>query len=233
MNEWVRAFGRYQEQNLRIHPTLIDMTEQVARELNEEMHWQSIIPPRRRQETQTAVMDRPGPVPFVLPPNAPPPAYLERAARVKLDSPPIVAARLENWLALHGCPVYNLPKVEEYLYQVARRDAAREGAADRSGVAISRQSETLPYWAPLRTVDRCDEFTLPWGSWGSVSKAPVYDRYVPAHALDKVETLEADLGERVLKFAVSDYAVVKPDPFLMVLAGHKRYVIDVWDEPGW
>jgi hypothetical protein len=94
----------------------------------------------------------------------------------------------------------------------------------------------VPFWAPLRTVDRCDAFTKP-GEYRMLgaTKAEVYDRAVPKHALEKVRQLEQpeNFGLGVLKFAVSDYAAVKPDPFLLCLAGGTRFVIDVWDEPGW
>jgi hypothetical protein len=67
------------------------------------------------------------------------------------------------------------------------------------------------------------------------TQGEVYDRAVPKHALEKVRELEQpeNFGPGVLKFAVSDYAAVKPDPFLLCLAGGTRFVIDVWDEPGW
>ena len=53
------------------------------------------------------------------------------------------------------------------------------------------------------------------------------------HALLKVKEMESAFHPGSLCFAVSDIKRV-PDPFLCV-AGHgtDKYVIDVWDEPGW
>lgn len=69
----------------------------------------------------------------------------------------------------------------------------------------------------------------------------VYQHVVPLHALKKVAAIEKGFSHQVA-FMVSDYApapAFHPDPFLMVVIpnsrvgiGEGRYVIDVWDEPG-
>jgi hypothetical protein len=70
----------------------------------------------------------------------------------------------------------------------------------------------------------------------------VYGKPVPLHALKRVAMIERELGKKKIAFAVSDYATephIKPDPFLLAIIpnsnvgeGVGRFVIDVWDEPG-
>ncbi len=73
--------------------------------------------------------------------------------------------------------------------------------------------------------------------------ADPYDKVVPLHALQKVAKIESDLsGQLDVKFMVSDYETApafRPDPFLLAVIdspllqrGQARFVIDVWDEPG-
>jgi len=73
--------------------------------------------------------------------------------------------------------------------------------------------------------------------------SPAYTRTLPLHALKKIALVEKNFKDKVI-FLVSDYCVaphvlVNPDPFLMavipnsaVAHGKGRFIIDVWDEPG-
>lgn len=72
----------------------------------------------------------------------------------------------------------------------------------------------------------------------------VYARTIPLHALEKIALVEREFGVGKVKFLVTDYkvlphVVINPDPFLMAVVpnaelvrGKGRFVIDVWDEPG-
>ncbi len=72
----------------------------------------------------------------------------------------------------------------------------------------------------------------------------IYSRTIPLHALRKIALIEAEFGAGKVAFMVTDYTtephiVVNPDPFLMAVipnpaipAGTGRFIIDVWDEPG-
>ena len=76
---------------------------------------------------------------------------------------------------------------------------------------------------------------------GVVTQTETYNKVVPLHALKKVAMIEKEFRHNVA-FMVSDYApapAFKADPFLMVVVknnflheGQGRFVIDVWDEPG-
>lgn len=187
-----------------------------------------------------AVMERPTAVPFTLPPVLPNDEYLQVADRIGLVSPPVLKAKLERFLAVNGWPLYPYDKVWKYLEQLAEKEnpprAARPsfeaglGPVNSFADQLRRMewdmvnlwgppSVVRPVWKPLRAVDADGE--------------KVYDKAVPMHALLKVEALEQEIGPNKLTFHVSDYKAVNPDPFLMVTApGLDKYVIDVWDEPG-
>ncbi len=77
-----------------------------------------------------------------------------------------------------------------------------------------------------------------------IEPSPAYTRTIPLHALKKIALIEREFGAGRAVFLVTDYTtqphiVVNPDPFLMavipnsaVAHGKGRFVIDVWDEPG-
>lgn len=74
--------------------------------------------------------------------------------------------------------------------------------------------------------------------------SPAYTRTIPLHALKKIALIEREFGAGKAIFLVTDYTVephiiVNPDPFLMAVIpnfalahGKGRFIIDVWDEPG-
>ena len=82
-----------------------------------------------------------------------------------------------------------------------------------------------------------------WGGGHSMPAQP-YDKVVPLHALERVALIEREFGLGKIAFVVSDYTTdphirPNPDPFLMAVIpnrlvheGAGRFVIDVWDEPG-
>jgi hypothetical protein len=79
--------------------------------------------------------------------------------------------------------------------------------------------------------------------WRSAS-SPAYTRTLPLHALKKIALVEKNFTAGRVMFLVTDYTiaphvVINPDPFLMavipnsaVAHGKGRFIIDVWDEPG-
>lgn len=74
--------------------------------------------------------------------------------------------------------------------------------------------------------------------------SPAYTRTLPLHALKKIALIEKHFTAGKPVFLVTDYTVaphiiVNPDPFLMavipnsaVAHGKGRFIIDIWDEPG-
>lgn len=121
--------------------------------------------------------------------------------------------------------VYDFDKVDNYLYRQA----------------LHMKSDTRWVWKPLRDADLkgAKEPTSEWG-WSQPETVgfyfpKVYSRRVPIKALSDVRSILANIPEAV--FLVSDFEVVKPDPFLAVttprlLSAGKIWIIEQWDEPG-
>lgn len=75
------------------------------------------------------------------------------------------------------------------------------------------------------------------------SPSPAYTRTLPLHALKKIALIEREFAHKVV-FLVTEYTThahitINPDPFLMAVIpnsavshGKGRFIIDVWDEPG-
>lgn len=74
--------------------------------------------------------------------------------------------------------------------------------------------------------------------------SPAYTRTLPLHALKKIALVEREFKAGQVLFLVTDYTtaphiIVNPDPFLMAIIpnsavahGKGRFIIDMWDEPG-
>jgi hypothetical protein len=179
-----------------------------------------VEPPRR---ARAAVVEKPvgdrwkvvGPVPS--------PEYLEVAERIGLKSLPVMKSRVEHFLAnVVGWPVYRYERVMAYLQYIADRDTGYAGDGGWAGMG-----RTVPTWLPFREKDR---------KGAGNGHHQLYEREVPLHALQKIDRVEAEFPEAPISFWVSDYKVERPDPFLMMKVCQNetaRWVIDVWDEPGW
>jgi hypothetical protein len=98
-------------------------------------------------------------------------------------------------------------------------------------------------WSPLREKDHSknieinfsfidkDGNRIPHGNYQH-GRCSVYDKLVPMRVLKRVQQIENEFPISGLSFFVSDYAVPKPDPFIMVTYPRARMIIlDVWDEP--
>ena len=120
----------------------------------------------------------------------------------------------------HGLHVYDWAKVDDYLYRKALR----------------QKSYTRWVWEPLRESDvKTIEASTGMISHVGYIYPKQYAQKVPARVLENVSCMLADMKEAV--FLISDYEVIKPDPFLAIttpelLRAGKIWVIDRWDEPG-
>lgn len=118
--------------------------------------------------------------------------------------------------------VYDFAKVDAYLY----RQALKQGANYRW------------VWKPLRKVDV--EAMSTFGSYQvyehvGVIHNQLYGQLIPMRTMTVIEKMLKAMPEMI--FMVSDYEVLKPDPFLAIstrrlLAQGKVWIIDQWDEPG-
>lgn len=172
--------------------------------------------------------------------------YEAVAAAAGVDTPVLAIERFKRFLVRKDWPVYDLGEVAKFM----DAKAAREGQPGGWN------------WRPLRAKDIIDArwgrearnerdfdshqiIRQPASDYYARGAAAVYDKVVPLHALKKVAAIEAEYvkaGQGDIAFFVCDYAPLpefKADPFLLavvpnpdVASGAGRFVIDVWDEPG-
>jgi hypothetical protein len=122
--------------------------------------------------------------------------------------------------------VYDFDKVDGYLY----RRALREKSPSRWVWKPMRKSDVKANAAGVKT----GEDGVQIDRVGYVS-ATQYSRVLPMRVMENVKSVLDCLPDAV--FLVSDYEVIRPDPFLAVttprlLEAGKIWIIDCWDEPG-
>lgn len=149
-------------------------------------------------------------------------SYMKLAKSINLKSPAVDYSQMGEILADHGFQVYDFAKVDNYLYH----EALKQGTQMRW------------VWKPMREED--GKALAESGAWGTSTEmgrmaSSVYAHAIPERVLEKVECLLTEMPDAI--FFVSDYEVVKPDPFLAVstrrmLQDHKIFIVDQWDEPG-
>lgn len=155
-------------------------------------------------------------------PASAPAHYLEVAREIGLDPSPITdEAALLQAITENGLHVFDYAKVDDYLYRQALKQSAR----------------TRWVWKPMRKKDSealKGEMSQMFPNAGYVFNAQ-YAQRLPERILEEVKLLMNCAPDA--SFLVSDYEVVRPDPFLAVttpqlLAAGKVFIIDQWDEPG-
>ncbi len=149
------------------------------------------------------------------------PSYKAAAKRLSLKSTALEEADMLQELHDHALPVYDYEKVDNFLY----REALRQGATTRW------------VWKPLRATDLDRSKDQAWSMRPEMGMlyAKQYGRPVPERVLNLAADLLDCLPDAL--FLVSDFEVVKPDPFLAIttpglLAEGKIFIIEQWDEPG-
>jgi hypothetical protein len=151
----------------------------------------------------------------------PPLEYVALAKSVGVEGPVVEQAKMLEMIHNLELHVYDWHKVDDYLY----RKALRQGTNVRW------------VWKPVRSQDTklvSDISTLTKENVGMIY-AKTYDRPLPVRILKRMKEIECEMSDAV--FLVSDYEVVKPDPFLAIttrslIDSGKIWVIDQWDEPG-
>jgi hypothetical protein len=120
--------------------------------------------------------------------------------------------------------IYDFSKVDNYLYRQA----------------LKQKADMHWVWKPVRDADLArivENGTVNWQSIANMGVvfAKLYSQQVPMHVLAEMKVILETVPDAM--FMISDYEVVKPDPFLAVttkklLGADKIWIIDQWDEPG-
>jgi len=149
-------------------------------------------------------------------------SYMKTAKAIHLKSPAMDEAELAQIIVDHGFSIYEYAPVDNYLYH----QALKQGTSVRW------------VWKPMRELDaKSVKDQASWQTFdgmGRISQS-VYAKAIPERILEKAECLLTELPEAIL--LVSDYEVIRPDPFLAVttprmLQAHHIFIVDQWDEPG-
>jgi hypothetical protein len=148
-------------------------------------------------------------------------SYMKTAKAINLKSSAIEEAELAQIIVDHGFSIYDYAKVDNYLYHAA----------------IKQGTNVRWVWKAMRDQDaKASEGSRyqTFNGMGRISGA-VYAKAIPERILEKAECLLTELPDAIL--LVSDYEVVRPDPFLAVttprmLQEHRIFIVDQWDEPG-
>lgn len=151
----------------------------------------------------------------------PPADYVPLAKSAGIDGPVIEQARMLEMIHNLELHVYDWKRVDEYLY----RQALRQGTLVRW------------VWKPVRTpdIEKVAPMSLLTKEGVGMVDAKLYARPLPVRILKRIKEIECEMPDAV--FLVSDYEVVKPDPFLAIstkslLDAGKIWIVEQWQEPG-
>jgi hypothetical protein len=134
--------------------------------------------------------------------------YAALARELGISTQVVNDERLKAVLAEECIPVYDMAAVKKYMDSTVNNEKARGASLGLKWI-----------WTPLRKSD--------------AGGGNCYVHPVPLPVLLTVKKLVDRLGTDSVEFFVTDYEVVKPDPFLAVRAkgSQTKYVIERWDEP--
>lgn len=186
--------------------------------------------------------------------------YAEIAEAVGVAPDDLKVEEFKTYLRGKDFPVYNLDTVVAFMDAKSKAEGQGWGWSwvplrykDRISASFGRAAtrREINRWARMNGETQWEGQDSPasdhytshnWaGGMGQAIPVSSYDKVVPLHALKKVAMIEREFKHSV-SFMVSDYApapAFKADPFLMAVinnsnlrSGAGRFVIDVWDEPG-
>ncbi len=153
--------------------------------------------------------------------------YEALAKELKFMPAQLLEEQLLRFLAERKILIYDYAQVDAYLI----RQASKKG---KFWIwRPLRESDKPRGWAIMgHNEDGSDhEFGRGHGSYRDEPDYRPYSRAVPIRILQQVQTIQDRFGGQVL-FFVSDYAVPRPDPFIMVTTFDvKKIIFGVWDEP--
>lgn len=183
--------------------------------------------------SQADVLEKPEPIAVTLDPLPDISAYEAVAAVLNFRPPEIEAHKREvarreliEFILDKGYPIYSNKQVHDFMAKLAETDKKvfcwarlrQPSAAEREQYV---RWASQGYFHSVRTAEH-----------GQLVDSP-YGKRVPLDMLKRAAEIKGRFGAEV-EFYVSDYAVVDPDPFIMVKRGDCEHIVfGVWDEPGW
>jgi hypothetical protein len=166
------------------------------------------------------------PLPMLVPSQPCLDEYEQMAKEIRFMPAKLIEAKIFQILRQNEIKVFDYDQVYLYL----KDKALRENPNKRWIWRPLREQDRLPFEFEHPKSSRVDD----WGWHGyyrpKQSEFRPYDKPVPLRVLKEVKLI----GDQVptATFFVSDYATVRPDPFIMVTQLDVAIIVfDVWDEP--
>lgn len=152
-----------------------------------------------------------------------PAQYLKLAKAVSLESAATDEAQVLDAIHIHGFKLFDYDRVDDFLYNQA----------------LHMKANTRWVWKPAREKDLKavnDSGTATWSTQSGMGFVypQAYAQKVPARILEDMACLIAEIPDAI--FLVSDFAVIKPDPFIAVttprlLKENRIFIFGQWGEP--
>jgi hypothetical protein len=187
--------------------------------------WNSGVPTETRKPNPnaTTLLQVKASAHHILESRLAPADYITVAKRIGIDSTPIEEAQLLDLIHRKDLKVFDYSRVDDYLYNQA----------------LKMGTNTRWVWKPVRDADM--KLAQPHATWSTRAGMgfiypTVYAKAIPQRILEQIEDLLCDKEIDGLIFLVSDFEVIKPDPFLAIttaklLEQGKIFIIAQWDEP--
>lgn len=164
--------------------------------------------------------------------------YEEIASVLGFEPPEIAQRKVEvarreviEFILDKGFPIYSNKAVHDYMAKLAEKDdkvfvwaRLRGETEDERGIRfrMERLEMDIDWRRGLSNTVRTRQH-------GQLTNG--YHRPVPIEMLKRAAAIKKQFSDA--EFYVSDYAVVVPDPFIMVKRGGCEHIVfGVWDEPG-
>jgi hypothetical protein len=181
------------------------------------------------------VIEKPRPIAVTLDPLPDLSEYQKVADTPGFEPPEIEAQKREvarrevvEFLLDKGYPIYSNKAVHDFMAKLAEKEKKVFCWARLRGKATPAESERMREFMQNFYVDH----SVSREEHGLIVPSP-YRKRVPLEMLKRAAAIKEKFGKEV-EFYVSDYAVVDPDPFIMVKRGNCEHIVfGVWDEPGW
>lgn len=145
-------------------------------------------------------------------------------------------------LGWHWCPVRE--KDSEVTMTFGRPSEVNYNRLENVKASDFYESHRYKEWIERQNFNaRAGYISAEKTDWRTM-RSPAYTRTLPLHALKKIALVEREFKSCQVVFLVTDFTtrphtIVNPDPFLMAVIpnsavphGKGRFIIDVWDEPG-
>lgn len=152
-----------------------------------------------------------------------PAQYLKLAKAVSLESAATDEAQVLDAIHIHGFKLFDYDRVDDFLYNQA----------------LHMKANTRWVWKPAREKDLKavnDSGAATWSTQSGMGFVypQAYAQKVPARILEDMACLIAEIPDAI--FLVSDFAVIKPDPFIAVttprlLKENRIFIFGQWGEP--